>query len=187
MFAHCIFGGLATAVTVFPWDEVLLWAGLKNRMKGMILCCLWIFLQSADLNLCAGWGTFWSRSTAFERGEIDITFIFIQRKDKSAMVKYQLRPRQNCFIVLTDLRLFGTQSDVKTECMLTPVQQPEPELPQVTKTVMNRKACNIVTSVATCTGKCRYSKFILAFALWTLSDGFQLCFGLSFFVFIQEN
>lgn len=81
------------------------------------------------------------------------------------MVKYQLRPRQNCFIVLTDLRLFGTQSDVKTECMLTPVQQPEPELPQVTKTVMNRKACNIVTSVATCTGKCRYSKFILAFAL----------------------
>lgn len=31
---------------------------------------------------------------AFERGEIDITFIFIQRKDKSAMVKYQLRPRQ---------------------------------------------------------------------------------------------
>lgn len=88
-------------------------------------------------------------------------------------------------LVLTDLRLFGTQSDVKAECMLTPVQQPETELPQVTKTVMNRKACNIVTSVATC--KCRYSKFILAFALRTLSAGFQLCFGLSFFVFIQEN
>lgn len=73
---------------------------------------------------------------------MDITFIFIVQKDKGAMVKHKLPPRQNqlhdtanitsavCIICAGSMLTQSkpkTQSDDKTQCMQTLAQQSMPE------------------------------------------------------------
>lgn len=103
-----------------------------------------------------------------------ITLIFIAQKDKSAVVKCKLCPRQKQPLLHrqhANTKL--TQSDDKAESMLTPSpRQPEPE--QVAEAVMSSQGCSIVASISTCS--CFYSRITVVITMKSLSAGFQrLC------------
>lgn len=112
------------------------------------------------------------------------------------MVKWKLHPGQNkCFMLQTQFQLSASictasmltlsYSDVKAERMLTPVQQPEPELQQVKNTMMSSQAGSFVALMSIHT--CFYSTITVVITLKSLRAGFSNLHCVASFLLIHKH